>query len=97
MLRRLKSDRFEGRPILELPPKAVAVVARPFGEAERRCYAQLERSARLEFTRILDDGAVQANYLHVLALLTRLRQACDSPQLVQQACEDAEQAKAAWP
>ena len=37
----------------------------------------------------------QANYLHVLALLTRLRQACDSPQLVQQACEDAEQAEAA--
>ena len=133
MLRRLKSDRFEGKPILELPPKAVAVVSRPFDEAERRCYAQLERSvrlepalhvlcaacalrvrcvctasdpasdpacalrvqARLEFTRIVDGGAVQANYLHVLALLTRLRQACDSPQLVQQACEKAEQAEAA--
>ena len=38
---------------------------------------------------------MQANYLHVLALLTRLRQACDSPQLVQQACEKAEQAEAA--
>ena len=40
MLRRLKSDRFEGRPILELPPKAVAVVARPFDDAERRGHAQ---------------------------------------------------------
>ena len=55
----------------------------------------LRVQARLEFTRIVDDGAVQANYLHVLALLTRLRQACDSPQLVRQACEKAEQAEAA--
>ena len=55
----------------------------------------LRVQARLEFTRIVDGGAVQANYLHVLALLTRLRQACDSPQLVQQACEKAEQAEAA--
>ena len=94
MLRRCKTDRFEGEPILSLPPKHTEVVQRAFGDDEQRVYAALERSARLEFTRIAEEGEVQANYLHVLALLTRLRQACDSPELVRETYEAAEKAEA---
>ena len=94
MLRRCKTDRFDGAPILSLPPKHAEVVQRAFGDDEQRVYAALERSARLEFTRIAEEGDVQANYLHVLALLTRLRQACDSPELVRETYEAAEKAEA---
>ena len=95
MLRRRKRDTFGGRPLLPLPARRVEVLRAPLSEAEAAVYGALEQQARSAFTRLMRRGAVQANYLHVLALLTRLRQACDSPALVTKALEAFDAAAAA--
>ena len=89
MLRRRKRDTFGGRPILaSLPPRRVRIESRELTQAEREVYVGLETRARIEFNRFLAAGGVQANYVHVLALLQRLRQACNSPLLVAKAFEE---------
>ena len=93
MMRRLKGDTFGGRPLLTLPPKEVTVVTGELTPTEREAYRSLESHAKRGFLRILEEGGgVSANYIHVLALLTRLRQACDSPRLVTAAVQAAAEA-----
>ena len=88
MIRRCKADTFGGQAILPLPPKTITVVARPFDAEGQRVYAALEASAHLALERLEEMDGLQANYMHALALLTRLRQACDSPLLVRGAFAD---------
>ena len=92
MLRRLKRDTYGGRPLLPLPSRRVEVMQEPLSDEEKRVYKSLERHAKRVFGDLTRRGAVQANYLHVLALLTRLRQACNSPLLVAKALEAADAA-----
>ena len=86
MLRRLKTERFDGKPLLTLPPLAVEVRCEPLGDEERRIYDALAHAARVQLSQYLErGGTLQANYMNVLSMLTRLRQACDSPELVEAA------------
>ena len=88
MLRRLKGDTLGGEPLLQLPEKQVTVLQGTLSTEERRIYDQLAAQAQRVFFRLLRHGGVNGNYLHILALLTRLRQACDSPRLVTKALDD---------
>ena len=88
MLRRRKCDTFGGRPLLPLPPKHIEVLSGRFSEAEQTLYNKIEAHSKRTFMNLMRrNGGVQANYIHILALLTRMRQACNAPQLVSAAVE----------
>ncbi|CAL8469222.1 g8763 [Coccomyxa elongata] len=81
-LRRMKNDMFEGKPLIVLPPKTVAVEQLRFSEQEDAIYAAFEEKSRLDFNEYLRVG-FGANYSHILVLLMRLRQVCIHPWLAQ--------------
>ncbi|KAJ3756758.1 SNF2 family N-terminal domain-containing protein [Lentinula raphanica] len=84
MLRRRKDDTLNGKSPLALPKRIVNVVPCTFSSFEREFYDGLE--ARM--TDIVDNlvtkanrGRQKTNYMSVLQLLLRLRQACNHPAL----------------
>ncbi|BDA45031.1 Helicase-like transcription factor [Coccomyxa sp. Obi] len=81
-LRRMKNDMFDGKPLIVLPPKIVAVEHLRFSEQEDAIYAAFEEKSRLDFKEYLRIG-FGANYSHILVLLMRLRQVCIHPWLAQ--------------
>ncbi|CAA7034478.1 unnamed protein product [Microthlaspi erraticum] len=82
LLRRTKGTLLDGQPILKLPPKNVSLTKMDFTPDELFFYKELEASSREEFKAFSAAGTVQDNYVYILVLLLRLRQACDHPQLV---------------
>lgn len=82
MLRRTKNSMLDGKPILELPPRIDLVAYADFDEEQNTFYCALERQQRLRFNKYLKAGTVMKNYIYVLVLLLRLRQACDHPHLI---------------
>ncbi|KAJ8432485.1 hypothetical protein Cgig2_012703 [Carnegiea gigantea] len=83
MLRRTKATHLDGQPIITLPPKYVKLKKVEFSEEERYFYSRLEADSRAQFQAYADSGTVKQNYVNILLLLLRLRQACDHPLLVQ--------------
>ncbi|KAJ3820759.1 SNF2 family N-terminal domain-containing protein [Lentinula raphanica] len=84
MLRRRKDDTLNGKPLLELPKRNVHVISCMFSSFERQFYDNLEK----QMTDIIDNlvskerqGRHKTNYMSVLQLLLRLRQACNHPVL----------------
>ncbi|KAL9243594.1 hypothetical protein vseg_017463 [Gypsophila vaccaria] len=82
MLRRTKGTLLDGKPIINLPPKVVKLKKVEFSEEERDFYTQLEADSRAKFQAYADSGTVKQNYVNILLMLLRLRQACDHPFLV---------------
>lgn len=82
LLRRTKKSRIDGKPILELPPRATNQEHAVFSEDEEAVYRALESQTQLQFNRYLKAGSVGRNYSNVLVLLLRLRQACCHPHLI---------------
>lgn len=82
LLRRTKKSRIDGKPILELPPRATSQEHAVFSEDEGAVYRALETQTQLQFNRYLKAGSVGRNYSNVLVLLLRLRQACCHPHLI---------------
>lgn len=82
LLRRTKSEKVDGVPILVLPPKNVELRALQFSPDERAVYMALETKSRVEFNKFVKAGTVMANLFSVLVLLLRLRQACSHPHLI---------------
>lgn len=82
-LRRTKTSKIDGQPILQLPPRIVEKVHVVFNEKENEIYQALSSSSQNQITRYLNAGTLGRNYSHVLVLLLRLRQACCHPQLMQ--------------
>ncbi|KAJ5161391.1 hypothetical protein N7492_006783 [Penicillium capsulatum] len=82
-LRRTKTSKIDGQPILQLPPRVVEKVHVVFNEKENEIYQALSSSSQNQITRYLNAGTLGRNYSHVLVLLLRLRQACCHPQLMQ--------------
>lgn len=67
----------------ELPEKTEMVLHCPMDEAQRKVYDASEKELRDYLERRLeDDEMVQTTSMHVLKGLTRLRQICDSPNLL---------------
>lgn len=81
MLRRSKTDKIDGVPILELPPKNVNAQETTFKDDELEFYKALENKNK-QLAKKLLESKVQGNYSSVLTLLLRLRQACCHPELV---------------
>ncbi|KIK68310.1 hypothetical protein GYMLUDRAFT_68180 [Collybiopsis luxurians FD-317 M1] len=85
MLRRKKDDTLNGKVLIELPKRTVEVVSCPFSPSEQQFYANLEGKLATTMEQLVQDAAkagVKANYMSVLLLLLRLRQACNHPILV---------------
>eukprot|EP00268_Persea_americana_P048356 TRINITY_DN5101_c0_g1_i2.p1 TRINITY_DN5101_c0_g1~~TRINITY_DN5101_c0_g1_i2.p1 ORF type:complete len:1056 (+),score=215.09 TRINITY_DN5101_c0_g1_i2:242-3409(+) len=82
MLRRTKGTLIDGKPIINLPPKLVSLKKVDFSEAERGFYSRLEADSRAQFKVYAAAGTVKQNYVNILLMLLRLRQACDHPLLV---------------
>jgi SNF2 family DNA or RNA helicase len=77
MLRRTKATRIGGEPIVKLPPRTVSLQAVDFSARERGCYAQLQAEYRHKFAEFRAAGTVSTNYVNILYMLLRLRQACN--------------------
>ncbi|KAL3677113.1 hypothetical protein R1sor_027061 [Riccia sorocarpa] len=82
MLRRTKDTLMDGKPIVNLPQRIVTLKQTEFSEDERMFYTNLETESRKQFQDYADAGTVQSNYMNILWMLLRLRQACDHPLLV---------------
>ncbi|XP_059440688.1 helicase-like transcription factor CHR28 isoform X6 [Corylus avellana] len=82
MLRRTKNTLLDGEPIINLPPKSIELKKVEFSEEERNFYSRLEADSRAQFQEYADAGTVKQNYVNILLMLLRLRQACDHPLLV---------------
>ncbi|XP_062207070.1 helicase-like transcription factor CHR28 isoform X2 [Phragmites australis] len=82
MLRRTKATMLDGTPIISLPPKTVSLKTVDFTSEERAFYNTLETESREQFKEYAAAGTVKQNYVNILLLLLRLRQACDHPHLV---------------
>ncbi|KAF4394077.1 hypothetical protein G4B88_026046 [Cannabis sativa] len=82
MLRRTKGTLLDGKPIINLPPKSVELKKVEFSLEERDFYSRLEADSRAQFEEYANAGTVKQNYVNILLMLLRLRQACDHPSLV---------------
>ncbi|CAN0852864.1 Helicase-like transcription factor CHR28 [Linum grandiflorum] len=82
MLRRTKGTLLDGEPIINLPPKTIELKRVEFSEEERCFYSRLESDSRAQFKEYAAAGTVRQNYVNILLMLLRLRQACDHPLLV---------------
>ncbi|KAJ8761391.1 hypothetical protein K2173_001522 [Erythroxylum novogranatense] len=82
MLRRTKGTLLDGEPIITLPPKVIELRKVEFTEEERDFYTRLETDSRAQFKEYAAAGTVKQNYVNILLMLLRLRQACDHPLLV---------------
>ncbi|KAL2484039.1 SNF2 domain-containing protein/helicase domain-containing protein/zinc finger protein-related [Forsythia ovata] len=82
MLRRTKGTLIDGEPIINLPPKTIELKKVDFSKEERDFYCSLEADSRAQFAEYAAAGTVKQNYVNILLMLLRLRQACDHPLLV---------------
>lgn len=82
MLRRTKATLLDGEPIITLPPKTINLKKVDFTPEERDFYCRLESDSRAQFAEYAAAGTVKQNYVNILLMLLRLRQACDHPLLV---------------
>ncbi|XP_010473315.1 PREDICTED: helicase-like transcription factor CHR28 isoform X1 [Camelina sativa] len=82
MLRRTKGSFLDGKPIISLPPKSIELRKVDFTMEERDFYSKLEAESRSQFREYEEAGTVKQNYVNILLMLLRLRQACDHPLLV---------------
>ncbi|XAR59134.1 DNA helicase [Bertholletia excelsa] len=82
MLRRTKGTLLDGKPIINLPPKSVELKKVDFTKEERDFYCRLEADSRAQFAEYAAAGTVKQNYVNILLMLLRLRQACNHPLLV---------------
>ncbi|KAL1560206.1 hypothetical protein AAHA92_10451 [Salvia divinorum] len=82
MLRRTKGTYIDGEPIIDLPPKTIELKRVDFSMKERDFYRRLEADSKAQFAEYAKAGTVKQNYVNILLMLLRLRQACDHPLLV---------------
>ncbi|AEE28683.1 SNF2 domain-containing protein / helicase domain-containing protein / zinc finger protein-like protein [Arabidopsis thaliana] len=82
MLRRTKDTLLDGKPVISLPPKSIELRRVDFTKEERDFYSKLECDSRDQFKEYAEAGTVKQNYVNILLMLLRLRQACGHPLLV---------------
>lgn len=81
-LRRAKTSRLDGEPILRLPPLTRNETAAKLDHDQREFYDALEQRQKLKANQFLKRGAPMKKYTYILTLLLRLRQACCHPHLI---------------
>lgn len=74
MLRRTKTQIINGKPILNLPDRSVAVVECEFDAEEQQFYTAVVDRTELTLNKYAKSGTLSNNFTSVLILLLRLRQ-----------------------
>ncbi|XP_059208866.1 helicase-like transcription factor isoform X2 [Centropristis striata] len=87
-LRRTKSSKVNGRPLVSLPEKTVSVEQVEMNQSEREEYELARNEGRNTIGRYVSEGTVLKNYADVLAILMRLRQHCCHPDLLGKTSSD---------
>ncbi|KAF1813903.1 hypothetical protein P152DRAFT_414381 [Eremomyces bilateralis CBS 781.70] len=83
LLRRTKKTKIDGRPIDEtLPDRVIHTDHFVFRDDEKEFYKNVETHNKEKFQGYMDRGEVESNYMAILVLLLRLRQACCHPLLI---------------
>lgn len=78
LIRRTKDQRDEnGKLLVELPPKEVAIERLKFNDKEQAFYNWLKGRAVTSFHENYSNGVLLKNYSSILTHLLRLRQVCD--------------------
>ncbi|XP_065700207.1 helicase-like transcription factor isoform X2 [Patagioenas fasciata] len=80
-LRRTKTSKVKGKPVLELPERKVLIQHVTLTEEERQMYESVKKEGKAAVSRFLSEGTVLAHYADVLGVLLRLRQLCCHPRL----------------
>ncbi|KAF2074869.1 hypothetical protein CYY_003824 [Polysphondylium violaceum] len=83
LLRRVKDQKINNSPILNLPSRVISIRHDSFSKEEDEIYQELWGMAKSKFNHLFQTGTLLKNYAHVLELLLRLRQVCDHPLLVE--------------
>uniref|UniRef100_A0A8C8C939 Helicase-like transcription factor n=1 Tax=Oncorhynchus tshawytscha TaxID=74940 RepID=A0A8C8C939_ONCTS len=81
-LRRTKTSRVCGRPLVSLPERSVRIEEVELTQKEREEYELARTEGRTTISRYVAEGTVLRNYADVLAILVRLRQFCCHPGLL---------------
>lgn len=81
-LRRTKTSRLDGKPIITLPEKTVTEYEVVLDEEQRAFYTALEHQQRITVNKYLKRGRSNKIYTYILLLLLRLRQVCCHPHLI---------------
>lgn len=76
ILRRKKSE-----VLLELPEKVETIAYAPLSDEQKKLYQEVYEASRDQLIKELNDSSKPTPYLHVFALLTKLKQICDHPAL----------------
>ncbi|WBW71989.1 DNA translocase/ SUMO-targeted ubiquitin ligase E3 [Schizosaccharomyces osmophilus] len=82
LLRRTKTTKIDGKPILTLPPKTVRKEESALSKPEMEFYNALQAGAQIQMRKYMQEGTVTTHYGSILVLLLRLRQACCHPWLL---------------
>ncbi|KAG7452506.1 uncharacterized protein BT62DRAFT_879840 [Guyanagaster necrorhizus] len=80
LLRRTKGSMLEGKPILSLPPKDIAIVNLEFSEEERGLYNSFESRSKIRLSKFIRERTLVKN--HAVVMILRLRQLCCHPNLI---------------
>ncbi|KFV15041.1 Helicase-like transcription factor, partial [Tauraco erythrolophus] len=80
-LRRTKTSKVEGKPILDLPERKVLIQHVTLAEEERQIYQSVKKEGKAVISRFFSEGTVLAHYADILGVLLRLRQLCCHPHL----------------
>ncbi|XP_058517401.1 helicase-like transcription factor isoform X4 [Ochotona princeps] len=75
-LRRTKTSKIKGKPVLELPERKVFIQHITLSDEERKIYQSVKNEGKATIGRYFSEGTVLAHYADVLGLLLRLRQIC---------------------
>ncbi|XP_056420818.1 helicase-like transcription factor isoform X2 [Hyla sarda] len=81
-LRRTKTTKVNGKPVLELPERKVYIQYIKLSTEERNIYESMQNEGKAIIGRYFEEGSVLTHYADVLAVLVRLRQLCCHPYLV---------------
>ncbi|NXE26562.1 HLTF factor, partial [Ardeotis kori] len=80
-LRRTKTSKVKGKPILDLPERKVLIQHVTLTEEERQVYQSVKKEGKAAISRFFSEGTVLAHYADILGVLLRLRQLCCHPHL----------------
>ncbi|KAM9279237.1 helicase-like transcription factor [Morus bassanus] len=80
-LRRTKTSKVKGKPILDLPERKVLIQHITLTEEERQIYESVKKEGKAAISRFFSEGTVLAHYADILGVLLRLRQLCCHPHL----------------
>eukprot|EP00111_Clytia_hemisphaerica_P020134 TCONS_00059342-protein len=91
-IRRMKTDKIDGQPLVKLPERRVVIQHVKFNEDERKLYDAMHKDGKLVVCKYIRAGTALKNYANVLVIIMRLRQLCCHPTLCVKAVKKLQKA-----